>query len=147
MLAEKAVESLIIMDTCNDSLAKVPEALGVTKPAKSDARTDGPGFLYLGGGGSAEDEANVWNEAFKSGQRIVIWPFAQPRDCWAGTLAWFTGAMAARGELSTTSVSGSITLADLLPGGGLEEPEIVLIPGGNTFELLGILRSHGLLKN
>ncbi|KAH8170481.1 peptidase family s51 domain-containing protein [Sarocladium implicatum] len=134
-----------IMDTFNASLSKVPEVLGVTKLAKSISSPDRSGVLYLGGGGSADDEGNLWNEAFQPSQRIVIWPFAQPRDRWDGTLEWFTSAMAKRGGLSSTSLFGSISLVDTVPGGGLEAADIVVIPGGNTFELLGILRSHGLL--
>ncbi|KAL2202921.1 class I glutamine amidotransferase-like protein [Sarocladium strictum] len=129
------------MDTFNASLSKVPEVLGLAKHAKSDAQ---PGLLFLGGGGSAADEADLWNEAFQPGQRIVIWPFAQPRERWAGTLAWFTGALAARSELSSF---GSITMADMVPGGGLDAADILVVPGGNTFELLAILRSQGLLDN
>lgn len=135
------------MDTFNASLSKVPEVLGVAKLAKSISQPDGPGFLYLGGGGSADDEANLWNEAFQPSQRIVIWPFALPRDRWDGTLEWFTGAMAKRDGFSTTSLFGSISLVDTVPGGGLEAADIVVIPGGNTFELLGILRSQGLLED
>lgn len=133
------------MDTFNASLAKVPKVLGVAKLAKADSQSEPSGFLYLGGGGSADDEANLWNEAFKPGQRIVIWPFAQPRDRWYVILEWFTSAMAARGDLSSTSLFGSTSLVDAIPGGGLEAADIVVVPGGNTFELLGILRSQGLL--
>lgn len=129
------------MDTFNASLAKVPEVLGFAKHAKSESQPESSGLLYLGGGGSAADEANVWNEAFQPGQRIVIWLFAQPREHWARTLDWFTGALAARNELSST---GSITMADMIPGGGLDAADILVIPGGNTFELLAILRSQGL---
>jgi peptidase E len=33
-----------------------------------------------------------------------------------------------------------------VPGGWLEDADVVVVPGGNTFELLEILRSHDLLN-
>lgn len=67
MLVEKVVESLIIMDICNDFFVKVFEVFGVIKFVKFDVCMDGFGFLYFGGGGLVEDEVNVWNEVFKFG--------------------------------------------------------------------------------
>ena len=52
--------------------------------------------------------------------------------------------MAARGELSVTPVPGSIIRSELVPGGGLDDADIVVDPVGNTFDLLRLLRSHGL---
>lgn len=85
------------MDMLTTAVAKVPETLGITKSAKSDTTADGAGFLYMGGGGSTTDEANVWAEAFNARQCIVIWLFAMPRERRAGTLAGFAGGMAAHG--------------------------------------------------
>lgn len=106
-----------------------------------------PGNLYLGGGGSAEDEANLWEQAFAPGQRIVVWPFAQPRERWDNIMDWFTGALAEKGNLSSISLFGStVSKVDDVPGTGLETADVVVVPGGNTFELLALLRSQDLIK-
>ncbi len=98
-----------------------------------------PKMIYLGGGGSEEDEANIWNLAYKAGQKVVIWPFAMPSTRWQGTKEWVTSSLARFGEFS------SISLGLEGPDFGLRTADVVAIPGGNTFRLLHHLQSHSLL--
>lgn len=106
----------------------------------SNCRTTvNPKMIYLGGGGSEVDEANIWDLAFKSGQRVVVWPFAMPSDRWQGTKEWITGSLARFGDFA------SISLGLEGPDFGLRDADIVAIPGGNTFRLLDHLQKHNLL--
>ncbi|KAJ3497095.1 hypothetical protein NLG97_g2171 [Lecanicillium saksenae] len=96
-------------------------------------------MIYLGGGGSEVDEANIWDLAFKAGQRVVIWPFAMPSTRWQGTQEWVTKSLARFGDFA------SISLGLQGPDFGLHDADIVVIPGGNTFRLLDHLQRNGLL--
>lgn len=100
------------------------------------------GDLYLGGGGSVEQEAALWAEAFPAGVAVAIWPFAhataEGRDA---SIAWMRQALASR----------AVAQVDAWPElDGAERSlagvDIVAIPGGNTFDLLHVLRSTGLLS-
>jgi dipeptidase E len=96
-------------------------------------------MIFLGGGGSEHDEALLWDELFTPGQRVVVWPFAQADP--AGRRAtgqWFAAALAARGDFTIdTWIDG--------PRPGLERADVLVVPGGNTFDLLGHLREYDLL--
>lgn len=99
------------------------------------------GHFHLGGGGSEQDEARLWAEAFPPGSRIAVWPFAQP-DRAGRRLSgdWFSSALAALGAYR---IDVWLTPDDHDPS--LTEVDVVAIPGGNTFDLLHTLREAGLL--
>lgn len=99
-------------------------------------------MIYLGGGGSEHDESRVWDAAFHPGQRIVVWPQAQPAHRWAGTLSWVQTALTARGSSPDAVTLGTEALG---PDHGLATADALVIPGGNTFTLLAHLRQHDLL--
>lgn len=97
--------------------------------------------IFLGGGGSAEDESALWDEFLSPGIRIVYWPFALAPSAHAGALRWLEGSLAAWGSVELTmwsSLSGrtasELTGADLL-----------FVGGGNTFALLDELLRHDFL--
>lgn len=105
--------------------------------------------LYLGGGGSEQDEAALWDEAFISGQRVSIWPFAMPAGAArAGSVQWFTSALRDRGDFTIDAwgldddTNGS-TDENLQR---LRSSDVLAIPGGNTFDLLKDLQQHQLLQ-
>lgn len=104
--------------------------------------------LYLGGGGSEHDEAALWDEAFASGQRVSIWPFAMKAGAGRnGSVEWFSGALRARGNFTIDAWG----LNDLGGGVGdsrerLRRSDVLAIPGGNTFDLLQQLQQHQLLE-
>lgn len=95
-------------------------------------------MIYLGGGGSEIDEANVFQQAFQPGQRIIDWPWAQPESEHQGCLTWLSLAIADSGKFR------SISLA-VPPNFVLDAADILAIPGGNTFELLAQLRERQLI--
>lgn len=94
-------------------------------------------MLYLGGGGSADEESRVWDLAFKPGQRVAIWPFAKARDRWSSTKEWIRSELRHRGDFA-------VFINDEGPTYGLADADILVIPGGNTFDLLAHVRSHGM---
>jgi dipeptidase E len=95
-------------------------------------------MIYLGGGGSEEDEAAVFAAAFQPGARIVVWPFAQPSHRWQGTLSWIQSSISHLGSFPPASLG---TQDDF----GLNTADVVVIPGGNTFLLLHHMQQHALL--
>lgn len=97
-------------------------------------------MIFLGGGGSETDEANIWDLAYKAGQRVVIWPFAMPSSRWQGTKEWIASSLMRFGTFQ------SISLGLEGPDFGLCDADIVAIPGGNTFRLLHHLQKHNLLS-
>ncbi|GAB3405357.1 type 1 glutamine amidotransferase family protein [Flindersiella endophytica] len=96
--------------------------------------------IYLGGGGSVQDEAALWNEFLSPGIRIVYWPFALEPSAHADAQAWLEGSLAAWGDFQVsmwTSLSGR-TAADLTP-------DLLFVGGGNTFALLDEILRHDFL--
>jgi dipeptidase E len=95
-------------------------------------------MIFLGGGGSEHDEALLWNELFEPGQRIVVWPFAEPGPARRRAVGeWFVSALARRGDFAIDVWLSGTSHASL-------EAEVLVIPGGNTFALLAYLRRHDL---
>ncbi|KAK2592500.1 hypothetical protein QQS21_009811 [Conoideocrella luteorostrata] len=97
-------------------------------------------MIYLGGGGSSTDEENVFRAVFQSPpQRIIIWPFAQPETRWPGIKTWVQESVAPFGDFPSIGIGKE-------PGFGLDEADIIVIPGGNTFALLNYLQERGLVE-
>ena len=100
------------------------------------------GAIYLGGGGSERDEAQLWDAAFATPARVVVWPFAHrataDREA-AGE--WFTQALGQRGlvDIETWTEAESHSPREL------DRVDVVAIPGGNTFDLLHTLLIADLL--
>ncbi len=99
------------------------------------------GLIHLGGGGSEQDEARLWAEAFPPGARVAVWPFAQASTADRRSAGeWLTAALAALGPYQ---VEVWLSPDDHDPA--LDRVDVVAIPGGNTFGLLHTLRQAGLL--
>ncbi|MDQ0276590.1 dipeptidase E [Arthrobacter silviterrae] len=100
------------------------------------------GTIYLGGGGSDDEEANLWIEAFHPGLRVTVWPFARRGlEDRRSAGRWITGAL----ERFNPSHVDVWTTTEARMDGGLGGTDIIAIPGGNTFDLLDTLQSSGLL--
>ena len=52
------------------------------------------GTVFLGGGGSALDEAALWRRMLHERRRIVYWPFALPPDRIRNARAWLVSSLA-----------------------------------------------------
>jgi len=97
-------------------------------------------MLYLGGGGSGHDESKIWDMVFQPGQRIAVWPQAQPQAIHSDVLNWFTNSLAPRGHFEILESSKAA------PQFGLDTADVLFIPGGNTFHLLDFMQKHDLLN-
>jgi dipeptidase E len=88
--------------------------------------------IYLGGGGSAHDEAALWGEFLSAGMRIVYWPFALAPAQHDGARQWLEGNLAAWGRFRVSMWSGLAgrTAAEL------SSADLLFVGGGNTFALL-----------
>src|SRR4051812_17931240 len=99
------------------------------------------GTAYLGGGGSDRDEALLWDELFEPGQRGVLWPYAlrsaQRRQQAA---AWWRDVLASRGVADVWLEDPDDAASEL------EGSDVLLLPGGNTFDLLDAMHRHDRLE-
>ncbi|WP_191330100.1 Type 1 glutamine amidotransferase-like domain-containing protein [Frigoribacterium sp. ACAM 257] len=116
------------------------------------------GRVHLGGGGSEVDEAALWAEAFPSGSRVAVWPFAhRVDDDRRSAGAWATEALLAVGvadvDVWVTTERGparrgpgrrGLGQPDVRGHRSLDGVDVVAVLGGNTFDLLHALREAGL---
>ena len=102
--------------------------------------------IYLGGGGSEHDEAALWDEAFTSGQRVSIWPFAvAPGPARTASVQWLSSALHARGDFTIDAWAVDSNDEDH-SAQRLLASQVLAIPGGNTFDLLHHLHQHDLIN-
>ncbi|WP_218714129.1 Type 1 glutamine amidotransferase-like domain-containing protein [Arthrobacter sp. BF1] len=100
------------------------------------------GTIYLGGGGSEDEEANLWTEAFRPGSHITVWPFAHRALADRQSAGrWISCAL----ERFDPSHIDIWTSPESRVHSDLGAMDIIAIPGGNTFDLLDTLKSSGLL--
>jgi dipeptidase E len=100
------------------------------------------GVVYLGGGGTAQDELLVWQEMFSSPRRLLYWPFALPDDMLPGAEKWLRDQVSHhrfRVEIETWT-----TLEGRRPA-ELDDFDLLFVGGGNTFFLLQQLQVHGFV--
>jgi dipeptidase E len=92
--------------------------------------------LYLGGGGSADDEALLHREWLRPGLRCVYWPFALEPSAYDDGLRWY------RAALPDVDV---VLWRDLgeRSASGLDDADVLIVGGGNTYALLDHIRRAG----
>lgn len=101
------------------------------------------GTIYLGGGGSPEDESSVWTEMLESARRILYWPFALSGDMLEGADAWLRGNLTRKWP--SVHLSTWTTLHGHSPA-ELADFDLLFVGGGNTFDLLDHLMRHGFAE-
>ena len=101
------------------------------------------GTLYLGGGGSPEDEQALWRRMLASQPRVLYWPFALPDSMLDDAKDWLAAALDRFGFAGT--LDAWTTLADH-DHAELDEFDLLFVGGGNTFKLLHEVRSRGFLE-
>ena len=88
--------------------------------------------VYLGGGGSADDEAELWRMFLRPSRRVVCWPQALPPAQFDVAEVWV------RRSLAPYDVPKVEMWTDLGEHGAdeLDADDVVFVIGGNTFDLL-----------
>lgn len=98
------------------------------------------GTIYLGGGGSPDDELPVWTDMLQGAPRILYWPFALSGDMLKGADAWLRGNLT--GKWPSVHLSTWTTLNGHSPE-ELAHFDMLFVGGGNTFDLLEHVMCHG----
>ncbi|HET7902386.1 MAG TPA: Type 1 glutamine amidotransferase-like domain-containing protein [Candidatus Nanopelagicales bacterium] len=98
--------------------------------------------VYLGGGGTPQQEAAVWRLFLRPSRRVVCWPQALPPSQHEMAGLWLRRQLAAYDvpRVETWSDLGGRATDDLDP-----ESDVVFVLGGNTFDLLHHLQSRDAL--
>jgi dipeptidase E len=98
--------------------------------------------VYLGGGGSPEQEASVWRLFLRPSRRVVCWPQAIPRDRHEVAETWLRRALLPYDvpRVEMWSDLAGRTVEDLDP-----DVDVVFVLGGNTFDLLDHLQTRDAL--
>ena len=98
--------------------------------------------VYLGGGGTPEQEASVWRLFLRPSRRVVCWPYALPASQHEMAELWLRRQLAPYDvpKVELWSDLRGRTADDLDP-----ESDIVFVLGGNTFDLLHHLQTREAL--
>lgn len=101
------------------------------------------GAVYLGGGGSASDEAAVWDEMLDKVRSLLYWPIALSGTMLTGAEQWLRAGLAGRPTITVT------TWMDLSEHAGepLSAFDLIFVGGGNTFDLHHRLSTAGLASS
>lgn len=96
--------------------------------------------IHLAGGGSAKQEAAVWDAMLDGVSRLLYWPVALSGEMLRGAEGWLCASLGDRPGLEVT------TWLDLSQhhGDDLDAFDLVFIGGGNTYDLLHRLRAANL---
>jgi dipeptidase E len=88
--------------------------------------------LYLGGGGTPQDEATLWRMFLRPSRRVVCWPQALPPRQYEVAEIWLRRALAPYDvpRVEVWADLGEHTVDDL------DADDVVFVLGGNTFDLL-----------
>lgn len=97
--------------------------------------------MYLGGGGTADDERPVWEAALAGCHTVLYWPFALPVAAHAESLFWLDRQLAPFGSFGIEMWS---TLGPADPA-ALDRYDLLFVGGGNTYALLDEIGRHGWL--
>ena len=100
------------------------------------------GVVYLGGGGSGQDERLLWAEMLRGCRRLLYWPFALEGDTLAGAEGWLRDQLQRQG--SAAQMQAWSTLEGKDPA-QLQGFDLLFVGGGNTFSLLHHLQEHGFV--
>jgi len=97
--------------------------------------------VYLGGGGTAADEAALWRMFLRPSRRVVCWPWALPTSQHEMAEIWLRRSLAPYDvpKVELWHDAADRTVDDLGPD------DIVFVLGGNTFDLLDHLQSRDAL--
>ncbi|MFT3942743.1 MAG: Type 1 glutamine amidotransferase-like domain-containing protein [Ancrocorticia sp.] len=95
--------------------------------------------IYLGGGGSAAQEAQVWQRALHGVDRVLYWPFALPDNMLPGAEEWLTSSLRELG------INVEVETWESLAGHSPDELagfDLLFVGGGSTSKLAQHIRDH-----
>ncbi|TNM61931.1 hypothetical protein FHN55_16590 [Streptomyces sp. NP160] len=98
--------------------------------------------VYLGGGGTSQQEAALWGPMLAGRPRVLYWPFALDDGMLPGAESWL------RGSLEKFQSGLDVVTWTSLEGHHRAEMtgfHLLFIGGGNTYDLLTHLRAHSAL--
>jgi dipeptidase E len=101
------------------------------------------GTLYLSGSGPAHDEKDLWRPMLAGDPRILYWPFALTASMLAGAHDWLSESLA------RFDFAGTFTMWTTLSGHEhteLQDFDVLLVGGGNTFKLLHEMQTYGFIE-
>jgi dipeptidase E len=92
--------------------------------------------IYLAGGGSAVQEAAVWEHMLEGVSRLLYWPTALSGEPVANAESWLRTSLGSRPDLEVTA------WLDLSHhrGEALDDYDLIFVGGGNTYDLIDRLR-------
>lgn len=101
------------------------------------------GAVFLGGGGSADDERDVWRSAYTGVERVLYWPFALTADMLSTADRWLHDSLASLGLTAQVTTWATLDGRDPrdLPGF-----DLLHVGGGNTFRFLEHIRRHSFIE-
>jgi dipeptidase E len=92
--------------------------------------------IYLAGGGSAVQEAAVWEHMLEGVSRLLYWPIALSGELLANAESWLRTSLGSRVGLEVT-----VWLALLdHRGEALDGYDLLFVGGGNTYDLIDRFR-------
>ena len=95
--------------------------------------------IYLGGGGSAAQESQVWQRALRDVDRFLYWPFALPDHMGVGAEEWLTSS------LRELAIDVEVETWESLAGHSPDELapfDLLFVGGGSTSKLAQHIRDH-----
>jgi peptidase E len=96
--------------------------------------------VFLGGGGSSAQEAQVWRLALRRAERVLYWPFALDGDLIPDAESWITSSL--RDLRIDVEVDTWPSLEDHQPA-ELARHDFLFVGGGLTSRLAAQVRDHG----
>lgn len=100
------------------------------------------GTVYLGGGGSPQDELSVWADMLKEVNRLLYWPFALSGGMLDGADGWLRANLVERWPAIAVS---TWTELDGHEPEDLSGFDMLFVGGGNTFTLLDHVAGSGFM--
>lgn len=101
------------------------------------------GTVFLGGGGTPDDERYVWLEAYSGVERVLYWPFALTEPILDTADSWLRAALTSL-KLAPAEVTTWKSLNGHDPA-EMDRFDLLHVGGGNTFRLLDHIRRYSFI--
>lgn len=99
--------------------------------------------IFLSGGGTPQQEAQIWRAAFAGVGRVVYWPFALDPVTARGARLWFRTALQ---ELGIEVEAATWRSLEGREAASLDDVELLFVGGGSVSRLAGEVHAHGFAR-